>query len=127
MNSSEINTVISKNLTWAKIGKGKPEFELAYVALPLSCNLKCVGCYTGRKSFYNGDKIFSKDKLVDIFAFLKQHNCKSIIYAGDGELFNWSKAKEYIDFVLSYGFGMCIFTNGTMLTKKMVAYLSLVV
>jgi len=120
--------IICHNLRWAKGIEKRPRFQFIYLMLPNKCNQKCIGCFTGQDKSrlpeqLNGD-MYSEKTLEMIFAFLKEHDVKIIVYGGGGELFIWTGAFNYIDNIHRNGFNMVIFTNGTLLTKEKVKTLN---
>ena len=124
----EIEGTIKHNLRWAREKVGKPKFKFAYVMLPTSCNQKCPSCFTGKDKgklpgLLNGP-FYSWEILDNILSFLKEHGAEALVYAGGGELFTWKGANEFIRHVLSSGLGMVLFTNGTLLDKNTVKWLS---
>jgi len=128
MVDSSIEKIINHNFAWAKGRREKPLYKFAYLTLPTGCNLRCKGCFAGREygstpTEYLGP-FYSKKTLSKIIKFLKGHGAEAIVYSGAGELFLWPGACGYIDYITSRGLGMVIFTNGTMLTKEIISFLS---
>ena len=126
--TEETTEIIKHNIEWAKTKKGSPKFQFIFLFLPTSCNQKCQGCYMGQDKDRLPPNIsgpfFDKTTLDNIIKFAKDHGAKSIIYAGGGELFTWPLAMQMIEYLKEQGLRMVIFTNGTLLTEKMIAHLN---
>jgi len=119
---------IKNNLAWAEGKIAKPKFKFAYLELPIPCNLHCMGCFKGqdKKTFVKtkNNEVIGDQQLDEIIDFLKDHSAEAIIFAGEGELFCWSGAFDYIKKITDAGLSMMIFTNGTLLSKKDIEYLN---
>lgn len=128
MVNNSVQETISHNLRWANGLEEKPKFKFVYIMLPTSCNQKCVGCFAGRDkrklpSELNGE-MYPAETIEEIINFLKEHEIKTVVYGGGGELFTWKKAFDYIDQVTNSGLKMVIFSNGSLLSKKDIEKLS---
>ena len=119
---------IKNNLAWVEGKIAKPKFKFAYLELPIPCNLHCLGCFKGqdKKTFVKtkNNEVIGDQPLTEIIDFLKDHFAEAIIYAGEGELFCWQGAFNYIKRITEAGLSMMIFTNGTLLSKKDIEYLN---
>ena len=124
----EIETIIQHNLRWAKGKEDRPEFKFAYLMLPTRCNLRCMGCFTGKDKGRLPESLdgpfYSKAIIAETISFLKEHNAEAIVYGGGGELFTWKGARGLISQITAAQLGMVIFTNGTLLKKETVKWLS---
>jgi MoaA/NifB/PqqE/SkfB family radical SAM enzyme len=121
-------SIIKHNIEWANGLISKPKFQFIYLMLPNYCNQSCRGCFMGHDKknipeYFFGNK-FSDKELNEILSFAVEHNVKSIIYGGGGELFTWKHAYDYIKKIHEFGLKMVIFTNGTLLTKKNIEILN---
>lgn len=130
--NNKVFEIIEHNLRWANGEEKNPLFKFAYLSLPTKetpCNQKCPGCFTGNDKrnippWLIGE-MYSNKTLGSIFNFLKEHGAESVIYSGGGELFSKKKfALDYIEKITNSGLGMMIFTNGTLLTRKDVEWIS---
>ncbi len=122
-----INGVVEHNMRWAKGIKSSPIFRFAYLSLPTPCNLSCEECFVGKKDGIKPPPhgtYLPEEKPKEIIRFLSQHDGQSIVYCGEGELFLWDKATEFIRYVTDHGMGLTIFTNGTVITKEQIDFLS---
>lgn len=95
----------------------KVSFELTY-----SCNLKCKHCYlsTDINSYKSKITFESAKKIID-----QLHNAGvvDLTFTG-GECFSNPDAMNIIRYACKYDFIICILTNGTLLTEKMIAELA---
>jgi len=125
---SSIQGIIDHNLRWANGQEEKPRFKFAYIMLPTGCNQRCMGCFTGkdksRLPLELDGPFYSNETIDDITGFLKDHGAESVVYGGGGELFKWKGAFDYIERITDSGLGMVIFTNGSLLSKVDVEWLS---
>lgn len=126
--NSSTSQIIEHNLRWASGKESKPIFQFVYLMLPTKCNQKCSGCFLGQDKNKLPKELtgsfFEKTELLEIITFLKQHNTKTIVYGGGGELFTWNSAFDYIKTITDAGLKMVIFTNGTLLSHENIKYLN---
>jgi MoaA/NifB/PqqE/SkfB family radical SAM enzyme len=120
--------IIANNVKWAMGKSDKPEFQFAYVMLPTKCNQKCIGCFMGQDKpqtlKIKSKAFFNKYEIDCIAGFLKDHGAGTIIYGGEGELFTWSGAFEYIKYLYKLEIKSVIFTNGSLLTNQQISLLN---
>jgi len=103
-----------------------------YVDIDLTerCNLKCLGC-----AYHNIDnKLIWKQKEVpqdiplDLFkricAELKNMGTHTLIFQGTGEPFLYPHLGECVNIGKKLGFSIILFTNGTLLNRKIIRELS---
>lgn len=133
LSAMDADEVQAHNLRYAKGLEKEPRLLLSWLMLPIRCNQNCHGCYAGKdraRMNYRLPKVYSQEQLAETFASLKRFGVQTLGYAGMGELFTMQKPfspmnwREYVDLVLSAGFKMLIFTNGTLLTKEDVEWLA---
>jgi sulfatase maturation enzyme AslB (radical SAM superfamily) len=120
--------IIKHNLNWASGNSNSPLFQFIYILLPLKCNQRCYGCFTGQDKTYNSngtyEPVFSNKELNEIISFAKEHQAKAIVYGGLGELFMWDGAIDYSKRIYESGLKPVIFTNGSLLNFEMLKTLN---
>lgn len=125
---SSTDEIIANNCQWAEGQIGEPRFQFVYLMLPTPCNQRCEGCFMGQdKSKLPGalsGPYISDSNLQELLEFAVDHGAEAIVYGGGGELFAWEGAFRLIETITSYGLGMVIFTNGTLLSQRDIAQLA---
>ncbi len=127
LSAEEAELTRQHNLRWA-VGREKaPRLLLTWLMLPTRCNQRCAGCYASndkQEKETNHGEFYSMERLNEVLRTLKSFGVRTIGYAGLGELFIMRKPDypmdfmEYIRLVVNHGFKLVIFTNGTLLTSK---------
>lgn len=88
-------------------------------ALTNNCNLRCLHCYVVKKK---NSKELKFNQITDIMEQLYKEGCLELTLTG-GEPFIRKDFLDIYKYAKEKGFLITIFTNGTLLNPKMVAYL----
>lgn len=87
-----------------------------------ACNLKCPFCYLDDERRKTKNSELSFDKIKEIILQAKGLGVRTITLVG-GEPMVYSKIKELVSFINSQKLIPLIFTNGTIMTKKLAEFL----
>jgi len=130
LSAEEAKAVSEHNRRYAEGLEIAPKLLLAWLMLPTRCNQRCRGCYARNDKKTREETMppfYSEEKFAEMLASLKKFGVRTIGYAGLGELFTMKhpmNARQYIDRIVSAGFQMLIFTNGSLLTLEDVEWLA---
>lgn len=111
------NSKIDKHLKEVVFGWPKT----AQLDLTNRCNLSCSFCYADANRSNISDLSF--DKIIEVLQTLHANNIKDIIFTG-GEPFLREDFFQILEYASKKDFKIKINTNGTLLNKKSVEYLS---
>ncbi len=95
----------------AKNGLLSLELELSR-----KCNLRCIYCYAASGEALNNELSFNQ--ICDVVKQAKDLGAKKIIVLGGGEPLLYPQLLELIEFINKNQLDIALFTNATLLTKK---------
>ncbi len=93
--------------------KGLLSIELEFTK---KCNLRCLYCYANAGEPVENE--LSLDEIKSVILQAKEMGAKKIILLGGGEPLIYHGLMEIIRYIISLGLQQVLFTNGTLITKK---------
>lgn len=118
-------SLIKENFTPAEYLFPNIEKELNFVWLELTeaCNLKCVHCYDGDEHKINASENLTFKQWKNILKQLKEVNCKKVEFIG-GEPTVYPHFFELLQYSVSIGLSVEIYTNLQLFTNDLVTFIS---
>lgn len=98
--------------------KGLLSIELEFTK---KCNLRCLYCYSSAGEPEKDELTFDEIKSVILQA--KEMGAKKIILLGGGEPLLYRELDGVVEYINSIGLQQVLFTNGTLVTKEIAAFL----
>lgn len=96
--------------------------DFAWIEVTNQCNLRCIHCYN--ESDINCTSVMSLENFKNVINNLVELNVPKIQIIGGEPFFYKNILKEMIDYTLGKFKFIEIFTNGTLITKEWVDYIS---
>ena len=90
------------------------------IELSLRCNFRCPYCYVPEKGYFADE--LTRDEIRDVLTQARDLGARRIIVLG-GEPSIYPEIRETIDFILSLGMGVEMFTNGSGISADFARWL----
>lgn len=88
------------------------------IELTFRCNLKCLFCYCHSTAVTKDDKELTTDELYSVIDEIAELGCLNLVISG-GEPLIRKDFKEIYTYALQKGFLITLYSNGTIIDKKM--------
>jgi radical SAM protein with 4Fe4S-binding SPASM domain len=93
----------------------------AFMEITSKCNFRCIHCYLKDSDNRNSDDL-TLTEIKEVLDWLHSKNCFSVTFSG-GEPFVRSDFPTILEYAISKGFCVTVFTNGYLLTERHIDYM----
>ena len=94
----------------------KVKARFLYLEVTHRCNLRCITCYTG--AGVEKDNALTLEEKKSIIRQAKEMGVRTVSLSGSGEPLLYKHLFDLIDYIRKLGMSVIIFTNGTLIDKK---------